>query len=563
MPESLVPAPQLPVDARQLEADRGNEAGNLVGAVGRPGAGARALEEAFVHLRGPREIARGLGPRHDRGRTTPGAEREVRRRHPHLGRHLGIPLRHPFEKLFKAGENPESRSLRLRQPIPLRGPLLGRQGLELPLEISPHREIHVREFGGRLGAGARHCLELVEGLLGLVELLRLDEKPQRHRGGIFGKRPRSIRGIPGREDRPATPDGVFEELRRQGLIPLLDRDLAAGQPPRHGHRTRRTAGGHGRKAGVKRFDRPAPPCRKDLRRGTDILGEAPAFDDLAPQRPAGAEEHLGPLGRIAGDVGDELHEAIGVVGFGSRGDHDLRCLHPFRLLRPGSHDQRRHIRTPHLGGGMPGCRSIPAELLPSRHRDLGRLPRPLRVRVAFGQKRPHGGGIVEATGIVKEVGEQGAGPVEVVGRDTIPASQRPPQSFHGPRPLDARCLHGRRSLLRLSGRGGPLRLSLLLLHRRHGSRCDIERRRERCSRIVVVVGSGTAELLEQGARLAGEIFVVARDVRGELLGIPEHARLLPLLIGRKDLRLLRKQLRRPVLHPQPLGIEPVGRHVQK
>ena len=170
---------------------------------------------------------------------------------------------------------------------------------------------------------------------------------------------------------------------------------------------------------------------------------------------------------------------------------------------------------------------------------------------------------MEATGVVEEVGEQGAGPVEVVGRDAIPAGQRSPQSFHGPRPLDARCLHGRRSLLRLPGRGRPLRLGLLLLHRRHGPRRDVERCRKRCGRVVIIVGSGPAELLEQGPRLAGEIFVVAGDVGGELLGIPEHARLLPLLIGREDLRLLREQLRRAVFHPQPFGIEPVGWHVQK
>ena len=355
---------------------------------------------------------------------------------------------------------------------------------------------------------------------------------------------------------------MFEELRRQGLVPFLDRDLATGQPPRHGHRADTGRGDCGQ-TGVEAVDGPSLPRREGLGSGTDVLGQPATLDDLAPQRPAGPQEHLGPLGGVAGHVTDDLHEPVGVVRLGRGGDRDLRRFGALRLLRPGPHDQRRDIRTPRLGRCAPRRRPVPAELLPARHRDLRRLPRPLCIGVAFRQECAHRGRIVEATGVVEEVGEEGAGPVEIVGGDSVATHQRPLQRLKSPPPLDARRLEGRRSLVGLSGSRRPLRLGLFLLHRGQGPGRDIECRGKRGRRIVVVVGGSPAELLEKGPGLAGEVFVVTGDVRGELLGITQHPRLLPLLVGGEDLGLLRQQLRRADLHPQPIGVEPVGRHVRQ
>ena len=105
--------------------------------------------------------------------------------------------------------------------------------LELGLQIASHREIHRREFGGRLLAGARYPLKAVHRLLGLLELLRLDEQPQRKRERRFGQRPllekRMLRG----DERPRSVDWLLEKGEGFGRVVVVHRELHSGQGSGH------------------------------------------------------------------------------------------------------------------------------------------------------------------------------------------------------------------------------------------------------------------------------------------------------------------------------------------
>ena len=165
MAKRLLPASKTAIDAHQLDVDRRNQGLDFLPA---------RLQQGLIRGSGPAQIGLRLLARNHRSGACAGAEGEIGGCHPHPRRHLRVAPGHPLQKGFKTSQQCHCRGPVLR----ICCPLAGSEARQLGFQIACKSHIERGEPSGGARSSTRRLLQPFHCLLGLLDLLRLNEKTE-------------------------------------------------------------------------------------------------------------------------------------------------------------------------------------------------------------------------------------------------------------------------------------------------------------------------------------------------------------------------------------------------